>query len=115
MIASVTGWDDLQAALHRVMLRIVPAAYCPTERTVPLRWLIEISTAREIIWSQCPSQVEITAADEAGLLARLLAAGTTYGERGRYAAELHFTNVVAYNRDVMRHLRRIAPGARSLP
>lgn len=88
----VDGWmkrrqakhTQLINALHAVMIQIAPRVHLPNEALRDIRAPIEISDARDVIWSHYPRTQPITPQDEANLLRTLLHENVTLTTIGPY-------------------------------
>jgi hypothetical protein len=91
--------DLLLAYLHGIMIRIVPGIQLAArdEQLRATRAPIEISDARQLIWSQIASAQPITPRREAEHLAHLLRVGTVISAAGPYPPP------PTLNHDIRRH------------
>lgn len=97
----------LLSYLHEAILQIVPDVRLPTVSSHSLRQLIEISDAREIIWSQRAHHCPITSEDEARYLRQLLQSNVVLHTPGKYLPPpLRCRDVVAHNLAVAQLLRQ---------
>lgn len=98
--------------LHQVMTRIVPGVQLHDQRLRDVRMLIEISDARQIIWSLQPHDIPITAEDEAAYLTRLLIKKEIIHSPGQYhPPPTKQPDIVKHNLAVARLLERKLIGA----
>jgi hypothetical protein len=100
--------QELLGYLHQTMVQIVPSVQLDCEQIQHLRVLIEISDARQVIWSQERRTQPITPEDEANHLLQLIRTHTGYEKPGEYPpALMHDRKVVKYNLAVARHLKSL--------
>lgn len=99
--------------LHHAMTRIVPGVQLHNQRLRDIRMLVEISDARQIIWSLQPHTLPITAEAEAAYLARLLVDNTIIDCPGQYQPpHTKQPDIVKHNLAVARILKRRMVGVR---
>lgn len=92
--------------LHQTMVTIVPGVHLPCEQIHDLRVLIEISDARQIIWSQQPRSKLLTPLDEARHLQALISTHTVLTTAGAYVpVATRLKETVRHNVLVARRLR----------
>ncbi|HLI71962.1 MAG TPA: CocE/NonD family hydrolase [Ktedonobacteraceae bacterium] len=96
--------------LHQAMVSIVPGVQLPCQPIHDLRVLIEISDARQIIWSQQPHTRPLTPLEEARHLRALLSAQTVLTTPGAYApVPIRLADTVRHNVLVAKRLFASAP------
>lgn len=94
--------------LHQKMVQIVPGVHLQNEHLRDVRMLIEISDARQIIWSLVPHEGLITPAEEAEQLFKLIRSQTIIDVPGEYIPQpTQQRNIVKHNIAVTKHLRRL--------
>lgn len=94
--------------LHRKVIQLVPSVQLHNNQLLNIRALIEISDARQIIWSQIPRHTPITPRDEARLLFYLLQRSTVIIGPGPYVPPpINRRSVVRYNLAVAAQLERL--------
>lgn len=109
-------WQEYESLdyLHKMLLTIVPGIHLHDASAQSLRILIEISDARQIIWSWVPHVASITPRVEAQYLSALLARRIVIYEPGRQQPpNVHTSNVVKHNLAVAKYLKRYYPTADS--
>ncbi len=99
--------DELLDYLHRKLVQIVPAVELRHEHLRPLRLLIEISDARQVIWSHVGGTAPISPADEAAHVLDLLRANKVIMSTGAHIPPATSNDVRTYNLAVARHLRQL--------
>jgi hypothetical protein len=100
--------QELLGYLHQTMVQIVPSVQLDCEQVQNLRVLIEISDARQVIWSQERRTQPITAEDEANHLLQLIRTHTEYDKPGEHPPALtHDRKIVKHNLAVARHLKSL--------
>lgn len=93
--------------LHHAMTRIVPGVQLHNQRLRDIRMLVEISDARQIIWSLQPHTLPITPEAEAAYLARLLVDNTIIDCPGEHQPpHTKQPDIVKHNLAVARILKR---------
>lgn len=98
---------DLLYALHQRMIQIVPCVHLPYDELQDIRILIEVSDARQVIWSHVPLTHPFTAKEEADYLLLLLQQNIVMEAPGTYQpARTRRRNVLKHNLAVARRLRR---------
>jgi len=75
---------DLLYSLHEMMIQIVPCVHLASDEMQDVRVLIEISDARQIMWSHVPSTRPITVKEEARYLLYLLEHNRVITATGTY-------------------------------
>lgn len=94
--------------LHRLMIQVVPSVQLGNPRLHHLRVVIEISDARQILWSHVDRRAPITPHDEARYLHRLLQSQTVFWTAGScIPPPLAHTSVLAHNHATVIHLTRL--------
>ena len=94
--------------LHQTMVRIVPGVQLPCESVHDLRILIEISDARQIIWSLQQRLKPIKPQEEAKYLWQLMHKNTVLEAPGKYSpAPTYLKNIVKHNVMVAKQLQRL--------
>ncbi len=100
--------QELLSHLHQTMVQIVPSVQLDCEQIQSLRVLIEISDARQVIWSQERRTQPITPEDEAKHLLQLICTHTEYDKPGEHHPALtHDRNIVKHNTAVAKHLKSL--------
>jgi len=105
-------WEEYELLdyLHKMLLTIVPGIHLRDASSQSLRILIEISDARQTIWSWIPHDASITPRIEAHYLSTLLAHRIVIYEPGkRQPPDIHTSNIVKYNMAVAKHLKLYYP------
>jgi len=98
---------DLLYSLHEKIIQVVPCVHLAYHDMQDVRILIEISDARQIIWSHVPSTHPITVKEEARYLLRLLQQNiiiTAPGDHQPFATRQG--NVMKHNLAVAKRLKR---------
>ena len=100
--------QDLLRYLHQVMLQIVPGVQYDFEGLRDQRAPIEISAAREVIWSHERRTKPITPQEEAKHLLSLVYKGIPLTELGDYSpAPMCSRTTAKHNIAVAQHLKRL--------
>jgi len=100
--------QELLSSLHQMMIQIVPGVQFDFEGLRDQRAPIEISAAREIIWSHEGRAKPITPKEEAKHLLSLVCKGTPLTELGDYSpAPLSSPTTAKHNIAVAQHLKRL--------
>lgn len=98
---------DLLYSLHEVMIQIVPCVHLAYDEMQDVRVLIEISDARQILWSHVPSSHPITAKEEARYLRYLLEHNKVITAPGSYQPPTtRLRNVIKHNLAVAKCLKQ---------
>ena len=98
----------LLRSLHQTMVEIVPSVQLPCEPVHDLRILIEISDARQVIWSLQQRLKPIKPQDEAKYLLQLMRKNTILEAPGEYSpAPTSVKNIVKHNVIVAKRLQRL--------
>ncbi len=92
--------------LHRKMIQIVPTIHIEGSTLHDMRYIVEISDARNIIWSRVPYIRLITPQVEAIYLLILLQKNTVIDKPGEYQQIVPDRNIVRYNLAVAKYMRR---------
>jgi hypothetical protein len=93
--------------LHQMIIQIVPSVQLRHSQLNTMRWSVEISDARELIWSHIPYVQALTPRVEAGYLFTLLLQKTVIESPGIYRpAAVRGSSVTKHNRAVAKHLKR---------
>jgi hypothetical protein len=89
------------------MIQIVPCVHLPYDELQDIRVLIEVSDARQVIWSHVPLTHPLTAREEADYLLSLLQQSIVMEAPGIYQpARTRKRNVLKHNLAVARRLKR---------
>ena len=92
--------------LHTTMIRLVPQVHLPNAALREIRAPIEISDAREVIWSHHPQTTPITPRAEADLLGWLLRDQVTLTSIGPYAPPATAEPLAIHNLKVAKLLQQ---------
>jgi hypothetical protein len=100
---------DLLYSLHEKMIQVVPCVHLAYQEMQDMRVLIEISDARQIIWSHIPPTRAITVQEEAQYLLSLLQQNIVITAPGIYQPlATHQSNVIKHNLAVAKRLKYYA-------
>jgi hypothetical protein len=98
---------DLLYSLHEKMIRVVPCVHLAYHDMQDVRVLIEISDARQIMWSHVPSTHPITVKEEARYLLCLLQQNIIISAPGDHQPfATRQSNVMKHNLAVAKRLKR---------
>lgn len=99
----------LLAYLHEKMIQIVPGVHLPHNGLLEARILIEISDARQIIWSQTPRTKLITPREEAEYLFYLICNHRVFDTPGAYLPpKTRHRSILKHDLAVAKHLKRLS-------
>lgn len=110
-LAALLAWrrrrhDQALQELHHLLIQIAPGVHLRSARLRPVRILIEISDARQLIWSHVDRRAPITPRDEARYIADLIRRQTIVTDAGPYTPPaLHHGSVIRHNHATLKHLR----------
>ncbi len=100
--------QELLRSLHQTMVRIVPGVQLPCKPVHDLRILIEISDARQVIWSLQQRLQPVTPREEAKYLLHLIDKNTVLTAPGDYSpAPTSRKNVIKHNVIVAKRLQKL--------
>jgi calcineurin-like phosphoesterase family protein len=88
------------------MIRVVPLVHLSNEAFRDIRAPIEISDARDVLWSHYPRTQPITARDEARLLRTLLRENVTLTPIGKHQPQETRDPLTIHNLKVAKLLKR---------
>ena len=100
--------QELLSYLHQRMIQIVPGVQLSCEQIQNLRVLIEISDARQVIWSQMRRTQPISPEDEAKHVLYLICNHTVFDKPSEYLpAPVQYHDIVKHNIAVARHVKSL--------